>query len=126
MKETKTIGVWMDHSIANIIDLNAAKNNLSIKSKFTFNVKEEAMTKGEKHMHTKEQQLHDEYYTEIANVVIKYDNILFFGPTNAKTELFNFISKDLHFKDKKINVEPADKMTDNEKNAFVRDYYTKS
>jgi hypothetical protein len=33
------------------------------------------------------------------------------------------LNKDLHFKDIKIDVEPADKMTDNEKGAFVKTHF---
>jgi len=38
-------------------------------------------------MHNKRQQLHEVYYKEIADVILKYNNVLLFGPTNAKTEL---------------------------------------
>jgi hypothetical protein len=33
------------------------------------------------------------------------------------------MKKDLHFKDIKIDIEPADKMTDNEKDAFVKNHF---
>jgi stalled ribosome rescue protein Dom34 len=74
-------------------------------------------------MHNKRQQMHEAYYQEIAGKILKYEHVLLFGPTNAKTELHNYLKKDLHFKDIKIDVQPADKMTDNEKVAFVRDYF---
>lgn len=74
-------------------------------------------------MHNKEQQMNDAYYKKIADEILKYDEVLLFGPTNAKTELRNFFKDDLHFKDIKINVESADKMTDNEKHAYVRNHF---
>jgi hypothetical protein len=46
-----------------------------------------------------------------------------FGPTNAKEELRNFLHKDLQFKDIKIDVLAADKMTDNQQIAFVKKHY---
>jgi hypothetical protein len=49
--------------------------------------------------------------------------VLLFGPTNAKLELSNFLKKDLHFKDIKIDIEAADKMSDNEKLAFVKAHF---
>jgi stalled ribosome rescue protein Dom34 len=66
-------------------------------------------------MHNKRQQLTEDYYKEIADVILNYNHVLLFGPTNAKTELYNYIMEDLRFKDIKFTVEPADKMTDNQK-----------
>jgi hypothetical protein len=36
------------------------------------------------------------------------------------------LNKDLHFKDIKIDLEATNKMTDNEKNAFMLDHFNKS
>lgn len=121
MKTNNNVGIWMDHSTANLIDINA--NNNTINSEFTFDTKEEALSRSESLMHNKRQQLHEAYYKEIADVILKYDHVLLFGPTNAKTELHNYLKKDLHFKDIKIDIESADKMTDNEKDAFVRNHF---
>ncbi|HVA98841.1 MAG TPA: hypothetical protein VNG53_08100 [Bacteroidia bacterium] len=123
MEAIKNLGIWMDHSAAKLIDLNTKSNNCSILSKFTFDTKEEALHKSEKLMHNKEQQMHEEFYKEIADKILRYDHVLLFGPTNAKTELHNYLNKNLHFKDIKIDIEPADKMTDNNKNAFVRNHF---
>ena len=40
MEVHKNLGIWMDHSNANLMDLNKVKNNYSISSKFTFSTKE--------------------------------------------------------------------------------------
>ncbi len=53
MKTQKTLGIWMDHSTANLIDLNEEKNNHSIYSQFTFDTKEEALDRSESPMHNK-------------------------------------------------------------------------
>ncbi|AUC75419.1 MULTISPECIES: hypothetical protein [unclassified Olleya] len=123
MKKEKNLGIWMDHSSANLIDLNAKKESQTIDSKFNFDTKEEALSKSESLMHNKRQQMNDAYYKEIANAILNYNNVLLFGPTNAKTELYNVLKKDLHFKDVKIDVAPADKMTDHEKSAFVKKHF---
>ncbi len=125
MKQQKTLGIWMDHAIANLLDLYSKKNNHMIISEFTFSTKEEALDKSESLMHNKEQQMHEAYYKEIADEILKYDTVLLFGSTNAKSELHNYLNKDLHFKDIKIDIKAADKMTDNQKEAFVRDHFEK-
>lgn len=125
MKKEKNLGIWMDHSSANLIDLNAKKESQTIDSKFNFDTKEEALSKSESLMHNKRQQMNDAYYKEIANAILNYSNVLLFGPTNAKTELYNVLKKDLHFKDVKIDVASADKMTGHEKSAFVKKHFEK-
>ena len=126
METNKNLGIWMDHSIANLIDLNTKKNNHSISSKFTSNTKEEALNRSEKGMHNKRQQMHEAYYQEIADEILKFDHVLLFGPTNAKTELDNYLNNDLHFKDIKIDIDSADNMTENEQFAFVRKHFENS
>lgn len=116
----------MDHSIANLIDLHAGNKEHVIRSEFTFNTKEEALKKSEKHMHYKEQQMHEAYYKDLGDVILEYDHVLLFGPTDAKTELHNYLNKDLHFKNIRIDVESADKMTDNEKAVFVKNHFIKN
>lgn len=123
MATDKQLGIWMDHSIAELIDSNSKNVMSTIESKFTYEVQEDAIHRGENHMHTKEQQMHEEYYKQIGSEILKYDHVLLFGPTNAKTELYNFLNKDSHFKNIKIDVEAADKMSDNQKNALVKNHF---
>lgn len=123
MNTTKNLGIWMDHSEANLIDIEAIDNNHTINSKFTFDNKEEALQRSESLMHNKEQQMHKAFYNKIADAILKYDHVLLFGPTNAKTELDNYLSKDQHFKLKRIDVKTADNMTDNEQLAFVKSHF---
>ncbi|MEH6765724.1 MAG: hypothetical protein V7655_14565 [Aequorivita antarctica] len=123
MGTQKNLGIWMDHSTANFIDLDSIKNNHSIASKFTSNTKEEVLNRSEYTMHNKEEQMQEAFYKEISEEILKYNHVVLFGPTNAKSELHNYLKQNSHFKDIKIDVEAADKMTDNEKNAFVKNHF---
>lgn len=125
MKTQKNLGIWMDHATANLIDLESKKQCQTITSKFTPEIKDEVLQKSESAMHNKEEQMNESFYKEISEKMLNYNHILLFGPTNAKTELHNFLKKDLHFKDIKIDVIPADKMTDNQQDAFVKDHFQK-
>lgn len=126
MENNKNLGIWMDHSTAHLIDLDAKETHHTIKSKFSETVREQALNKNENLMHNKEQQMHEAYYKKIGAEMLKYDHVLLFGPTRAKTELYNYVEKDLHFKEIKIDIEPADKLSPNEKEAFVREHFTKN
>ncbi|QXP58793.1 hypothetical protein [Olleya sp. HaHaR_3_96] len=123
MKPQKNLGIWMDHSIANVIDLKSKTHNQSIESHFDFEIKKEALAKSESLMHNKKQQMDDAYFKEISDVILNYENVILFGPTNAKTELHNYLELDSHFKDIDIKVVPSDKMSKNEKVAFVLNYF---
>ena len=50
---------------------------------------------------------------------------MLFGPTNAKTELLNLLKADHHFDKINIETKQADKMTENQQHAFVREYFFK-
>jgi hypothetical protein len=123
MKTQKNLGIWMDHATADIIDIDSNKKDTSIESKFTHYSKEEVLNRSEFTMHNKEEQMDEAFYKKIADVILKFNHVLLFGPTNAKLELHNYLNKDLHFKDIKIDVEATDKMTNNEKDAFVRRHF---
>lgn len=126
METQKQLGIWMDHSSANLIDLNSKKKSHSIISKFTFDTKEEALNRSEKGMHNKSQQLQEAYYKDIADQILNYNQVLLFGPTNANVELNNYLNKDSHFKDINVVVQSADKMTDNQQVAFVKNHFGQS
>ncbi len=127
MEKAKRIGIWMDHASAHLIEFtNDQIEPKTIESKFTHDVKENSLhNKGESHMHVKEQQLQASYYKKLSEEIISYQSVLLFGPTNAKVELFNVLNADRRFANIKIDVQQADKMTQNQEQAFVRDYFSK-
>ena len=84
------------------------------------------MQKGESMMHNKEQQQESAYYKTLGESIKNYDEVVLFGPTNAKVELLNILKADNHFSKIKIETMQADKMTENQAHAFVRDYFSKS
>jgi hypothetical protein len=63
---------------------------------------------------------------EIADAILNYDQVLIFGPTNAKSELRNYLNTDLYFKNIRIDVESVDGMTDIEKDAIVKNHFKNS
>lgn len=123
MENKKSLGIWMDYSTAELIDLNHQIDKKNIESDFTYDTEKETLNRSESIMHNKEQQMNEAYFKELAAVILSYDHVLLFGPTNAKAELHNYLNKDLHFKNIQIDVEAADKMTDNEKQAFVKNHF---
>lgn len=125
-KVIKKIGIWMDHSNANLMELTTAPiQTKTIASEFTHEEKEVTLEKGEKSMHHKEQHLQAAYYKKLSTLILGYDEVLIFGPTTAKDELLNTMKANHLFEKIKIEVKQADKMTENQQHAFVQNYFSK-
>jgi stalled ribosome rescue protein Dom34 len=125
MITVKRLGIWMDHSSAHLTEYS--NDPVAIKiitSKFTHEDKEHSLVKGESLMHKKEQHKHAEYYKEIGEAIKDYDEVILFGPTDAKVELYNILRSDHLFSGIKIETKQADKMTEYQQHAFIKEYFT--
>ena len=127
MLKPRYLGIWMDHSRANLMEYSTKPiQTITIECAFTHEVKEDVLEKSESMMLHKQKQLQSAYYKKLGEAIINYDHVILFGPTSAKVELLNLIKEDLHFTNIKIEVAGADKMTENQQHAFVRDHFSKN
>ena len=127
MKPKKKLGIWMDHSIAYIMEFTSSPFEIkTIESKFTQLKKRGVLAQSESLMHHKEQRQLYSYYKKISEVIKGYKRVLLFGPTNAKVELFDILSEDERFIKIKIEIKETDKMTVNQKDDFVKSYFLKA
>ena len=114
----------MDHHNAHLIEFSSeVKETKTITSDFTFRDKEETLQRSESEMHNKEQHKQTTFYKNLAAVIINYNEVLLFGPTDAKVELFNFLKENHKYDNIKIEVKNTDKMSDVDQHQFVRDYF---
>lgn len=123
METIKCLGIWLDHSKANLINFNNNDSMQTILSEFTYQNKIDTLSHSESGMHLKEHQLHEQFFKKISEEILKYDKVLLFGPTNAKDELHNFLLKNKHFDEIIIGIESTDKITENQQKAFVNNYF---
>ena len=115
----------MDHSSAHLMEFTTDPiETTTIASKFTHEEKELSHDKGEKTMHNKEQHLQSAYYKKLGEVIKNYTSVILFGPTDAKVELLNILRADHLFEKINIETRQADKLTENQQHAFVRDYFS--
>jgi len=125
MKTTKSLGIWMDHSSARLIEFTTDPMEATIiESAFTNDEKTSSLEKSENVMHNKEQHERAAYYKKIGEAIKHYDSVLLFGPTKAKTELHNILKEDHNFEKVKIETKQTDKLTDNQQFAFVKEYFS--
>lgn len=123
----KKAGIWMDNASAHTFEYtDDAKKLETVESEFTAQVREEVLSKGESHMHNKEQNKQSEFYKKISKNILQYDEVLLFGPTNAKSELLNILKEDHRYEKIKIEIKQSEKMTDSQMEAFVRNHFKTS
>ena len=116
---TKKVGVWMNHSIAHLMEFSNNPFEIkTIESNFTQEVKKNSLQKGEHHLHNKEKEEQTKYFRKIMKAISKYNEVVLFGPTDAKEELFNVVLSDNRFQNSKILVKQTDKMTPNQRQPF--------
>ncbi len=123
MNNIRKLGIWMDHSNAYLMEL---ANDIIVQRLVSELVNPDAefnFYKGEKLTHKKEQHLQLSYYKKIGEIIKKYQDVVLFGPTDAKNELLNQIKTDHLFEDIKIEVKNSDKMTEDQMKTFVREYF---
>jgi len=127
MITTKKAGIWIDHSNAHIMEVSGgAIETKIISSKFTLKEKEISLDKGESQMHSKEQHWQSEYYKKLGEAIRNYDDVILFGPTDAKAELYNKLKDDHLFAKIKIAVKHTDKMSEHQQHTFVKEYFSRS
>jgi stalled ribosome rescue protein Dom34 len=122
MKNIKQMGIWMDHSNALLMELtDDTIATHSVVSESSDQVNEQGLISHGKPLINKEQRF--SYYKKISDSIRNFQEVVLFGPTDAKNELLNLLKADHLFKNIKIEVKNADKMTENQMYAFIRDYF---
>lgn len=124
MTPTKNLGIWMDHASANLMEFtNEPIETKIVESAFTHEEKVDSLGNSEHVMHNKEKHQQSAFYKKIGESIMNYDEVILFGPTDAKQELYNLLKADHHFDNIKIEVKSSGKMTENQQHAFVRDHF---
>jgi stalled ribosome rescue protein Dom34 len=126
MKNSKKLAIYLDHSQATLFDFeHTAIEFKNIESEFDYQDKKEILQKGESHLHHKEQNLQHQYYKNLGDEILNYHEVLLFGPTDAKTELFNYLSEIKKFEKIKIIVKTSDKLTENQQLELINSIFSK-
>ena len=116
-------GVWIDHTNAYIINLEekADKPEFHIAQKLTS--PENKGGGGEHTINNSSKGDLSKYLKNVADHLTHFNEIYIFGPGTAQEQLLHFIEKDHRFDHKKASVDVADRITDNQMVAKVREFY---
>lgn len=125
MKRRKRLGIWMDHSIAHLMEFtNKHFEVKTIESKLANKVKKESLFKNESLLSNKKKGLLLDYYKKLSEAIKDYEQVILFGPTNAKIEFFDLLSEDIRFLKIKFEIKNTDEMTENQQQDFVQEYFS--
>lgn len=127
MTATKSLGIWLDHASAHLMEFSEEHGESTvIESESTHEEKAASLGHSEHVMHNKEQHQQSAFYKKLSEAIKGYDDVLLFGPTDAKLELHNLLKADHHFDKIKIEVKQAGKMTEHEQHGFVKEHFKRN
>jgi len=128
MKTKKYLGIWMDHSMAHLMELsNGTFITETIESKPNLQVNPaDLYYKDESHQLNKEQGILSNYFNRLIEKIKYFDEVILFGPTVAKTELSNLMGESHNLDHLKITIKTTDKMSENQMQALVREFFNAS
>ncbi len=133
----KYAGIWIDQKEANIIVIDDKHiKNKTILSDIDTRERVEGESKkfgrfgdqylnNEKGKKNKIEELTRTYLKNVLNTIKNVDEILIFGPAQTKIKLENLIKDDPNLSTKTYTIQNAEKMTANQKVAFVKNYFKK-
>jgi ADP-heptose:LPS heptosyltransferase len=120
---SKKIGIWMDHSHAHLKEFRSEAMESFEKEYDLATQKKAHLFHGESSMHNKEESLHTEFYKNLSKVIAEYKEVLLFGPTEAKSELYNVLKADHQFANIKIEVKNSGQLSDKQERAVIRAHF---
>lgn len=125
MKNIKQLGIYMDHAHAFLMEL---ENGMIISRNIVSGWKELAADDlPEKHFMgfncSEKKQLQMRYFAEISYIIRHYQQVVLFGPTDAKNEMNNLLADNHLFKDIKVELVNTDKLSDKEMHTFMKEYF---
>lgn len=128
------IGIWIDMGEANIISLDGSKSTVQKvindleKHKHLLTARHGGTQSGRQFINRERSEQEkldhelDHYLAEVLKVLDVAPRMVIFGPAATKKELAKRMKANARWRRSEITVEPADKMTDKQKVAWLREF----
>ena len=126
MSIEKKLGIWIDHLSAHLMEWS--NNAVEVKAFDAINTEPiEAAPQNNNQQQNGDVEEHKQaaFYKRLSDAVRHYNEVLIFGPTDAKVKLLNLLKEDNSFEHIKIASQQTDRMTEHQQNAFVQEYFSK-
>ncbi|MFV8366221.1 hypothetical protein [Flavobacterium sp. XS1P27] len=122
MENTNQIAIWMDYSVAYLMEFKTKPFEIQIIA-CDFTVDKKKRNPYRKETTNSDIKRKYKYYNQIGNAIINYDKIILFGPSEAKIDFFDTLSEDERFYKLKVEIKETDKMNVNQRHAFINKYF---
>ena len=123
---SRETGIWIDHKKAVIVDISDDRASTTTLSSDLAPHPHFAGSQeggGEKKYEARYQHDLDRYYDDVISQVGEPDALLLFGPGEAKLQLKDRLCRSAVWSEKSVAVESADKLTDPQIVARVKEHY---
>jgi hypothetical protein len=123
---SQKVGIWIDHRRAIIVSTSAGHvTTRSLDSEVEAHPRYPGKQKtgGEKQYEERHSQQLDRYYDDVIGQIGLPDALLIFGPGEAKVELKERLSGSKAFAARSVAIETADKLTDAQIVAKVKEHF---
>lgn len=124
MEAIKKMGIWMDYSMAYLMEFTSNPFEIKTVESTSFDTSTIYPINTLPILLEKRKRLLFSYYNKIAREINNYDRIILFGPTNAKIEFFDVLSEDERFLKTKIEITNTDQMNAAEQHQFIKNYFS--
>ena len=121
-----TVGVWIDHRRAVIVSVSAGRaTTKSLESEVGSHPRYSGQQDdgGEKKYEQRHRERLEQYYDDVISQLGQPEALLIFGPGEAKLELKERLSRSKTFSERTIDMETADKLTDPQIVARVKEHF---
>ena len=125
---TKNIGIWMNHSIAYIMEFTAGLiTTITVESNPDYKLDDKLCFADNNSLSLyKEHYIQTAYYKKLEESISDCSEVILFGPTNAKVKLYNLLRIDKRFAKTNIEVTQAQEMNQSEQLDFVTKHFSKN
>jgi len=121
MKSTKYLGIWMDHSIAHVMGFeNDTIVTNTVESHLIPPPDGQSLYPDKESVSDTSQEQRSEYYQKLSDLILDYESVVLFGPTESKNELFNLLIYNHLFDKINLAIKHAVQMDEIERTKFIR------
>ena len=122
--DKKFLGLWLDHEDARLIATEGTGpiGDFSIIRHVKAHHRD-SRGSSENAQHHSIQEERKKFFQQVTEAIKPFDDILIFGPGTAQEELRNHLTSDKDFHGKKLSIDTAGNLTENQVIAKVRDFF---
>ncbi len=121
MIEVKKLGIWMCNSSINLVEYTNqfAEDLLKQQSNESIVLESDIATMQNEAFHAQ-----TESFKKLGTTIEKYNEVILFGPVDAKLEFLRFLQADARFSNIKIDVHQTTIMSEGQQQHFVEKYFS--